>query len=183
MGTHILNGNGYHESCAHTPEDLNNYLLMFHDPCQAVEQSIDEAACKIDGQEKNLTQVVAVFVEENPSLFGRKSSEEKVAILFDAYRDAYLEVLKEGQDYKKALIQVKKSPMQRLAPPTQLEQAIEWLVIRRLKVLHSTTVANAIQQHLGENSYLSLADLPDTYIHRECDNKALVKFFKKLIKV
>jgi|JI10StandDraft_1071094.scaffolds.fasta_scaffold254985_2 hypothetical protein len=181
MSTYVANGNGYHRSAVNTHEDLNAYLFMLKDVYNPVEQVIDMTACRTDGKEQDLIEGISVFVKDNLPLFKRISSEEKIAIIFDAYRDAYLEVFKDDQNYQKALWLVKRSPMQYFGSPIQLEQAVEWLVLRRLKIFHSITPANAIEKYMGLTS-ISFTGFPDTYVYRDCNRRALIDFFKKTIK-
>jgi len=182
MSTYAANGNGYHKPPVNTPEDLNAYLLMMEDVYTSVERAIDEPAYFTYGKSAPLTEAIAAFVRDNPLLFKKVSTEEKVAIIFDAYRDAYLEVLKEDPSYQKALSFLKQSNMKYFGSSDQLEEAVEFLVHKRMKKFHSMTPANVIKDHMGLESYLSFTGFPDTYVHRDCDLEALTDFFRQTIK-
>lgn len=177
------NGNGYPKPPVNTPEDLNAYLLMLQDIYKPVEQAIDKPAYCTYGKRTVLTKAVSVFVRDNPNLFKKTSTEKKVAIIFDAYRDAYLSVLKEDPHYQKALKLVKQSPMQYFGSPDQLEEAVEFLVLKRMRCFHSTTPENVIQEYLHVEPYsIKFYALPDPYICRDCNLNALTDFFRQTIK-
>lgn len=182
MSTCMINGLEEHRPAKRSPQDLGSLLLQFEDVNAALECAIDEAAYKTDGKERDLVTAISYFVESNPALFKAVSVQKSIAIMFDAYRDAFVEVLKDSEGYLKALALVNKSPLQRIASPSQLEKAVEGLVLGRLKVLHSTTPANAIQESLSLRSRISFTGFPDTYACRECDRGAFLDFFNTTIK-
>jgi len=156
---------------------------MMQDVYKPVERAIDEPAYGTYGKLPALTEAVSVFVRNNPFLFKNTSTEKKVAIIFDAYRDAYLEVLKEDPNYQKALTLVKQSPMQHFGSPDQLEEAVESLVYERMRGFHSTTPERVIQEYLHVEPYsIKYYALPDPYVRRNCDLSAFADFFRETIK-
>ena len=69
--------------------------------------------------------------------------------------------------------------MQYFGAPDQLEEAVECLVHERMKIFHSTTPENMIQEYLHVEPYsIKFYVFPDTYVHRDCDLDALTDFFK-----
>lgn len=157
-------------------EDLRGCLLQFHKINNAVESAIDRVAYKTDEKERGLATAVSLFIKANLTLFKGVSLKDGVAIIFDAYRDAFVEVLKNDASYKQVLEQVKTSPMQRLASSMQLEQMVERLALERLKIFHSTTPAKAIEESLGLESRISFTGFPDTYVCRNCNKEAFIEF-------
>ena len=174
MSVHVTNGNGHTNY-----KDLNDYLSMFQDVYSPVEQAIDQPAYKTYEKHKDLTESISAFMAENAHLFSTEDLDERVSIIFDAYRDAYLEVLKDDENYQKAVELVKESPMKLLGSSDQLEKAVEWLALKRLKIFHSITPAKAIKECLDLKGSLSFTGFPDTYIQRECNRAGLKCFFEK----
>lgn len=159
-------------------------LLANSPEIKKIESIVDNHFWTIHGGQNPIEQLEKLFlnfIKINSSFLLKKSSQEKAEDVFKYYREAYFITLKKDQNFQR-LLEKQKCEFSNYFPPSEIENIIREIVLRRIKSFHSSVPGLALEKVLALPSYsLKLHQFPDQ--SSDTNNMSianLLSFYQKL---
>jgi hypothetical protein len=161
-------------------------LLKTQPVGEDIENIVDKHFWSIHGSENSLQQVQELFlkfIQANsaiPCSF-QKTLPEKAEDIFNAYREAYFSTLRQNQAFQD-IIEKQKKAISIFFPASKIEDAIQYIVLARVKAWHSTVPGLALEKALSLPQYsLKLHEFSHHFLPIQMENSIFLTFYETVL--